>query len=139
MQILNKLAGYNLQPRSSASEYQELYADLKGVAKQQDNKKADDQFRAGEVWIKGPSEDVRVNFGYQRDEGYVGESISLSHTSVDEQGHREAISSLRAGPTESSGRYLRFTHLTDTDGDLNYEESHTFMVDTTTGTLFQEV
>lgn len=139
MNITSHLSRLDLRPRATAQQYQELYADLKDLALEQDNGDEDLSLRAGEVHIRGKHEDQYLTFGYQRDEGYVGEGLTVSQTDLDQEGKRAGSITLRGGPTDKSARYLKFAHLVDTDGQLGHEQATVVMVDTQTGTLFQEV
>jgi hypothetical protein len=139
MTIHQKISQINLQPRTSAAEYQKLYQDIRGLAKAEDNGPNDDLLRGGEVWVKGTEGSEYLSLGFQRDEGYVGESLSVYRTSLDEEGKKTSIEGLRAAPTDKSERYLRFVHLSDHNADFNYDESATVLVDTKTQTLFREV
>ena len=136
--IHNKISQINLSPRKTAAEYQGLYQDIRALAQSEDNKANDDSFRGGEVWVKTRQDSEYVSLGYQRDEGYVGEHLSVYQTSLDEDGKKESTVGLRAAPTDKSERYLKFEHLTDTNGELGYEEKSVVLIDTKTQTLFQQ-
>ena len=136
--IHQKISQVNLQPRSTAAEYQKLYKDVRSLAKSEDNGDHDDSFRGGEVWIKGKQDSEYVSLGFQRDEGYVGEHLSVYQTALDEDGKKESSVGLRAAPTDKTERYLRFEHLVDHDSDLGYDETTVVLVDTQTQTLFQQ-
>lgn len=137
MNVKQHLSTVSLAPRKTAGEYAALYKELKSTARQVDNDHDQDlSIRAGEVVVRGFTEDgVYLNFGYQRDEGYVGESLSLHHTQVDEEGKRKRVDSLRAGVIDKQDHLFRFTHLVDLNGDLSYEQVNSVLVDTEQGTV----
>lgn len=135
MNFVSRLAGIDLSPRGHAQEYGRLYGQLKGLAKEMDQNDPDLSIRAGEVVVREPAQDKYVNFGYQRDEHYIGEGLSLTHTQTDEEGKRTRVDSLRASLIDKSETNIAFTHLVDLDGKLGYEESHTVHVDTVANTI----
>jgi len=104
----------------------------------QDNRAGDDALRGGEVWIRAKDEGEFVSLGFQRDEGYVGEHLSVYQSTIGSDGKRSETVGLRAEPTDKSERYLRFHHLHDTDGKIGYEEERVVIVDTQKDILFQE-
>lgn len=136
--IHSKIANINIKPRNSASEYKELYNQVRDLAKEEDNGPYDGVFLAGEVWLQTKQDDQFSSVAFQRDEGYVGEHLSVYQSDLDENGKTTFTTGLRAEPTDRSERYLRFEHLVDTDGKLGYEEKDVVLVDTRTGTLFRE-
>lgn len=135
MDFLSRLHKMDIKPRQSAVQYGELYRTLRSLAKDMDQKPPDLSIRAGEVVVREPVENVYINFGFQRDEHYVGEGMSLTHTQMDAEGRRTRVDSLRAGLIDKSETDLAVTHLVDSDGDLNYETVHTVHVDTLANTI----
>jgi hypothetical protein len=138
MSIHNNISQINLSPRSTAAEYQTLYSSTRDLAKSQDNREQDNAFRGGEVWIRSVENQEFVSLAFQRDEGYVGEHLSVYQTQLTDEGKHGYTTGLRAEPTDKSERYLRFHHLINSDGKLGYEHEEVVLVDTQTGTLFQE-
>lgn len=135
MSFLSRLANTDIGPRPNAREYGKLYGELKALAKEMDQKEPDLSIRAGEVVVREPLENVYINFGYQRDEHYVGEGLSLTHTQMDDEGKRTRVDSLRAGLIDKSDTNIALTHLVDSDGDSKYETAYTVHIDTVTNTI----
>lgn len=129
-----QLSRINLAPRSTPTAYRALYQELRDLAKSEDNGPADLNLRAGEVWIRTHHEGVSTGFGFDRGEPHRAETLNLyQRESLND--NESATVALRAGPTESSGRYLKFEHKRD-DGAASWD-IHTVLLDTTTDTLFQ--
>lgn len=138
MSIHQTIKQISLQSRRTAAEYQSLYKDIRDLAKSEDNKGNDNSFRGGEVYIRSKQDSEYVSLGFQRDEGYVGEHLSVYHTELTPEGKTKSTVGLRAEPTDKSERILRFEHLENTDGKFGYEEKTVVLVDTQTQMLFVE-
>lgn len=138
--IHNNLSSLDLRKRRNAQEYQSLYSDLKGLAKQYDNNhEVDRNPRAGEVHLQETEDSVQVNLGYAMDQGYTGERLSVLQTEIKPDGKVGHKVSLRAKPVDRDSGLLRF-ELWEYEGVNISPDSHqkTVLVDTKNGTVFVE-
>lgn len=131
------LAQIDLSPRSSAREYRKLYGQVRDLATQRDNTRADSKRNGGEVRLsEAVAPDEFVSLRFDHDDGYNREHFTVSRSTRSESGEIESVETLR-GTARGQGFY-KFEHasLTQGDGKRN-DSSSTYTINVQRGTITQ--